>query len=248
MSQPRAARGLPLAGLLLTLALLVPGIVLPVITVRGVLQPDGLAALAPQLLERGISQDAIAAIKPLLNPAMLPLLEMSPGGLRGTLATRLGTQLASELEKGQPIEVYQQTRSILGSVRHLYGVGSHTAASLILLFSVVVPFGKASLVSWALLHRDALRRRGTLRLVEVIAKWSMADVFAVALFITYLAAQATQAPPEASAPQIVAFTASFGAGFYWFAAYCVVSLAVHQTAARAAAREASLPEAFSAPR
>jgi len=236
------------AGLLVTLSLLVPGLLLPVITVRGTLQPAGLAALTPQLLDQGISENSVATIKPLINPAMLPLLEMTPGGLRGALSNRLGTQLAAELEKGQPIEVYQQTRSILGSVRHLYGVGSYTAATLILLFSVVVPFGKASLVSWALLHRDALRRRGTLRLVEVIAKWSMADVFAVALFITYLAAQATQAPAGSTAPAIVAFTASFGSGFYWFAAYCVVSLAVHQAAARMALAESAPPAGINAPR
>ena len=34
-----------------------------------------------------------------------------------------------------------------------------------------------------------------LQLVEAIAKWSMADVFVVALFIAYLAAQASQTPP-----------------------------------------------------
>ena len=54
---------------------------------------------------------------------------------------------------------------------------------------------------------------------------------AVALFITYLAAQATQTAPGASSA-IVAFDASFGPGFYWFAAYCVVSLAVQQWTAR----------------
>jgi hypothetical protein len=128
----------------------------------------------------------------LINPAVAPLLELSPGGLKGALVNRLGTQVAAELKKGQPIEVYHQTRSILGSVRELYRVRSHTAATLILLFSVIVPFAKMSLVSWALFRRDEAGRRRTLTMVEIIAKWSMADVFAVALFITYLAAQATQ--------------------------------------------------------
>jgi len=59
----------------------------------------------------------------------------------------------------------------------------------------------------------------------------MADVFAVALFITYLAAQATQSAAGTSSA-VVAFDASFGPGFYWFAAYCVVSLAVQQWTAR----------------
>ena len=109
---------------------------------------------------------------------------------------------------------------------------SHTAATLILLFSVIVPFAKMSLVSWALFRRDEAGRRRTLAIVEIIAKWSMADVFAVALFITYLAAQASQTPPGGVSSAIIAFDATFGPGFYWFAAYCVVSLAVQQWTAR----------------
>jgi hypothetical protein len=232
MSMPPNRRRTALAGVVLTLALLVPGLVLPVITVRGILQPAGLAELAPRLVSEGISEESIATLKPLINPAVLPLLESFPGGLRGALVKRLGDQVAVELAKGEPIVVYEQTRSILGSVRHLYSVGSSTAATLILLFSVIVPFGKALLVSLAVLVKHDGMRRGVLKFVEMIAKWSMADVFAVALFITYLAAQATKAPPGATGAQVVAFTASFGIGFYWFAAYCVVSLAVQQITAR----------------
>ena len=148
-----------LAGLALTLALLVPGLVLPVITVRGMLQPDGIAELAPQLLSQGISDQSIAAIKPLMNPALVPLMEMTPGGLKGALVKQLSTQLATELKKGQQIEVYHQTRSILGSVDHLYRVRSYTAATLILLFSVIVPFLKMSLVSKAELLSVQKRKR-----------------------------------------------------------------------------------------
>jgi uncharacterized paraquat-inducible protein A len=75
------------------------------------------------------------------------------------------------------------------------------------------------------------RRRRVLAFVEAIAKWSMADVFVVALFITYLVAMATQSAPAAG-PPVVAFTARFGPGFYWFAAYCLFSLASQQLTAR----------------
>jgi uncharacterized paraquat-inducible protein A len=82
--------------------------------------------------------------------------------------------------------------------------------------------------------RGAARRQRTLNFVELIAKWSMADVFVVALFIAYLAAQATQTPPgdAAAAPPLIAFTARFGPGFYWFASYCLFSLASQQFTAR----------------
>jgi paraquat-inducible protein A len=152
---------------------------------------------------------------------------------------QLGGQVAQQLAAGGEIEVYQQTRSIVGSVRHLYRVGSPVAASLILLFSVVVPFTKGALVFWAAFHRDPARRAQTVRFVEVIAKWSMADVFAMALLIAYLAARASQTPPGPGfVPQLVTFTATFGPGFYWFAAYCLVSLGTQQMTARRWLREA----------
>ena len=226
-------RNLALLGLAVTIAVLLPGLALPVITVRGTLDPEGVATLAPQLLEEGLSDEVVATLRFMLNPALVPMLESSPGGLKGALVTQLSAQMAQQLASGSEIEVYQQTRSIVGSVRHLYRVGSPTAATLILLFSIVVPFTKAVLVMWALFHRDAMRRQRTLHFVEIIAKWAMADVFAVALFIAYLAARASQTPPGPGfVAQPVTFTATFGPGFYWFAAYCLASLAVQQATAR----------------
>jgi hypothetical protein len=222
-----------IAGLALTVLILLPGLFLPVITVRGTLSPEGLASLTPQLLEQGLTDDGVKALRPLINPALLPFMEMQPGGLKGALVGNLGKQLAAQLKGAQEIEVYHQTRSIVGSVQHLYSVNSYVAATLILLFSVVVPLMKASLAVWAVNHRNDVIQRRTLALVQAIAKWSMADVFAVALFITYLAAQASQMPADpASPPPILRFHADFGPGFYWFAAYCVVSLAVQQGISR----------------
>lgn len=223
-------RILVLAGLAVTIGLLVPGLVKPVIHLRGTLDPEGVAQLAPTMLEQGISEETVATLRPMINPAMLMLIEMAPGGLKAALVSRLGPEVGRALANGPEIEVYRQTRSILGSVRHLYRVGSNTAATLILLFSVIVPFTKALMVVWAIFRRHAVHRARTLRFVEVIAKWSMADVFAVALFIAYLAAVASQTATGAT--QVVRFSATFGSGFYWFAAYCLASLAHQQLTAR----------------
>jgi hypothetical protein len=224
-------RALVLAGLVITIGLLVPGLVRPVIHLRGTLDPEGIAQLAPRMLEQGISDETVATLRPMINPAMLMLIELAPGGLKGALVARLRPEISRALAEGPEIEVYTQTRSILGSVQQLYRVGSVTAATLILLFSVIVPFTKALLVVWAIYRRDPARRARTLRLVEIIAKWSMADVFAVALFIAYLAAVASQTATGTST-QVVRFSATFGSGFYFFAAYCLTSLAHQQLTAR----------------
>lgn len=228
-------RGPAFAGLLLSVALLIPGLVYPVITLRGTLDPAGVAELAPQLLEKGITDSTVAGVKLLLNPALVPIMDAMPGGVKQALINVIGGQIGNSLAGSEPIEVYQQTRSILGSVKHLYTVGSWLAATLILLFSVVVPFTKAAMVAFAMLQRDLARRERVLATVTAIGKWSMADVFAVALIIAYLAATASQSPDVAGG-SLIAFDATFGPGFYWFAAYCIVSLATQQMTLKHAGR------------
>jgi hypothetical protein len=241
-----SSRLVVLALLAVSIALLIPGLFAPVLTIRGVLTRDGVAHVAPMMLERGLSDETIAVLKSMMNPALVGFLDSRGIDLRKTIMDRLTPEITASLQKSvHEVPVYEQTRSIVGSVKQLYEVGSPVPATLILLFSVVVPLGKAALVAWAMFIADAARRARTLGFVEAIAKWSMADVFVVALFIAYLAAQATQTPPgdAAAAPPLIAFTAHFGAGFYWFAAYCLFSLASQQFTARVAASSPVEPPA-----
>ena len=213
-----STRWLVLLVLLVSLVLLIPGLFAPVLTIRGVLTRDGIAQVAPTMLQRGLNDDTLNALKAMMNPTVIGLLEATGGDLRQVIIDKVTPALtASLLQNVGEVEVFQQTRSIVGSVRRLYEVGSPVPATLILLFSVVVPFVKTALVGWAMFVAHGAQRRRTLAFVEAIAKWSMADVFVVALFITYLAAMASQSTPAAG-PPLVAFRAEFGAGFYWFAA------------------------------
>jgi hypothetical protein len=231
-----SARWLVLVLLLASLGLLIPGLFAPVITIRGLLTRDGIAQVAPMMLERGLNDDTLNTLKGMMNPTVVGLVEATGGDLRQMIVERVTPSLtASLLQNVGDVEVFQQTRSIVGSVGRLYEVGSPVPATLILLFSVVVPFAKMVLVGWAMFAASETGRRQTLTFVETIAKWSMADVFVVALFIAYLAAMASQSVPGAG-PPIVAFTAEFGSGFYWFAAYCVFSLASQQLTARVLAK------------
>jgi len=224
--------------LVASIGLLIPGLFAPVLTIRGVLTRDGIAQIAPTMLQNGLSDETMAVLKSVMNPTIVAFIEGTGGDLRKNVLDKLTPQITASLQKNVgEVEVYQQTRSIVGSVRRLYEVGSPVPATLILLFSVIVPLFKAALVTWAVFLTGSAHRQRTLRFVETIAKWSMADVFVVALFIAFLAAQASATPtqgPNAS-PALIAFSAQFGAGFYWFAAYCLFSLASQQITARLAA-------------
>src|SRR5262249_6813173 len=156
----------------------IPGIFAPVLVIRGVLTKDGIARVAPMMLENGLSDDTIKVLRSMMNPAILGFLDSTKTDLRKTIIDKLKPQLAASLQKTvSEVEVFSQTRSIVGSVRHLYEVGSPMPATLILLFSVIVPLSKAALVGWATFMKNAGGRVRTLRFVELIAKWSMADVF-----------------------------------------------------------------------
>ena len=233
-----STRWLVLVLLVVSLGLLIPGLFAPVLTIRGVLTRDGIAQVAPEMLQRGLDDNTLNTLKAMMNPTVVGLLDATGGDLRQMIVDKVTPSLTASLTQNMAeVEVFQQTRSIISSVRRLYEVGSPVPATLILLFSVVVPFVKTALVGWAMFVADEARRRRTLGFVEAIAKWSMADVFVVALFITYLAAMASQTTPAQGA-SLVAFKAEFGPGFYWFAAYCVFSLASQQLTARVLAARA----------
>lgn len=241
MANPNSTRGSVLFLLIVSIGLLIPGLFAPVLTIRGVITREGIAQMAPVLLERGLDDNTVKTLKSMMNPQMVTMIETFGGDIRKALIEKLAPQLSSALAKGQEIEVYQQTRSIVGSVQRLYEVGSPVPATLILLFSVIVPLGKGVLVALAMFLSSGAWRARVLRFVELIAKWSMADVFVVALFIAYLAAQASAASTRGpnAAPALIAFSAHFGAGFYWFAAYCVFSLASQQITVRLAKASAA---------
>ena len=88
-----------------------------------------------------------------------------------------------------PVEVtvYEQTRSILGTVQELWRSADYLVSFLILLFSIVVPVTKGAMLLASLTAvPDAVKRR-LVTFVDLIGKWSMADVFVVAVFLAFLA-------------------------------------------------------------
>lgn len=113
--------------------------------------------------------------------------------------------------------IYHQTRSILGTVGNLYDTGNLLVASLILIFSVVVPFAKGLSLLYVLAFPRAPFRMPIYRLVALIGKWSMADVFVMGIFLSFLAAGAAEG-----------LTALLHDGFWFFLAYCLLSVASAQ--------------------
>lgn len=146
------------------------------------------------------------------NTIAVGLTVISLGLLWPGLTEPVLTITASIELMGQSREIFRQSQSIAESVKTLYNGGNVFVAGLILLFSITVPLIKAALLAMVLWARNIDTRRRMLQLVRSISKWAMADVFVVGVFIAFLAAKATD-NLDAVAER----------GFYFFAAYCLVS-------------------------
>ena len=106
-----------------------------------------------------------------------------------------------------------EAKGILLTIAELYQRLQWFVASLILLFSVVIPILKSIAMLIAINSLNPTLRTHILKVLEAIGKWSMADVFVVALLLTFLAMDSD------------GYThTQLGHGLYFFAAYCLLSL------------------------
>ncbi|BAJ00093.1 paraquat-inducible protein A [Shewanella violacea] len=186
-------RVLPVIVILLSLALLIPGVTQPILSISGSIEKSELA-------QAGIAH-----------------LADGSGSARDML-TMMSSMLGFDTLQGE-VEVFQKTRSIWGTVEELYQSGNILVALLVGLFSVVIPALKLICM---LILQGPISLKAKLKLSQftgIIAKWSMADVFVVAVIVSYMAGNAS-----AGMGDLLKTTASFDVGFYYFAAYCVFSI------------------------
>jgi uncharacterized paraquat-inducible protein A len=129
----------------------------------------------------------------------------------------LSLKIGAALPLVGTLTLHESTQSILKTIETLNENNNALVAFLILLFSVIVPVFKAvSLLSVLLIKK--LRNHSRLhKFIALISKWSMADVFVVGVFIAFLSTKSNEA-----------LEAKLGTGFYWFLAYCLISIAASQ--------------------
>ncbi|QSX30353.1 paraquat-inducible protein A [Shewanella cyperi] len=137
-------------------------------------------------------------------------------GILGSVSTLLGFNRV----EGQ-VEIYQKTRSIWGTIQDLADHGNLLVAVLIATFSVIIPGLKllCQLGLLALKPADRLAR-SLHQFIGLIGKWSMADVFVVAIIVSYLAGNA-----KGQMGELITMHAQLEPGFWCFTGYCLFSIA-----------------------
>lgn len=129
----------------------------------------------------------------------------------------LNIQVGTSIPLIGDIELYNRTQSVVSGIELLYENDNAFVASMILIFSVVVPILKAVLLVIVLGFRQWKYRLNVYNFVALIGKWSMADVFVVATFLAYLGTSSD----EGINSQVME-------GLYYFTAYCIISLVAIQ--------------------
>jgi paraquat-inducible protein A len=123
--------------------------------------------------------------------------------------------------------------SIMATIQELWNDQRLLVAGLIFVFSVGIPLLKSVLVTFAYFTKNRMHESRLLRFVASIGKWSMADVFVVAVFLAILS---TDHADTTSTQQFSLFgfkialdmstqtLSAAGEGFYYFTAYCLLAL------------------------
>lgn len=123
--------------------------------------------------------------------------------------------------------------SIMATVETLWQENRHVVAVLIFVFSVCIPLVKLVMVTLSYFINERQLSEKLLKVVNAIGKWSMADVFVVAVFLAVLSTNHAETSTVKNfsvfgfqlAVEISSQTLSqVGSGLYYFTGYCLLSL------------------------
>ncbi|TYK67193.1 paraquat-inducible protein A [Colwellia echini] len=140
-----------------------------------------------------------------------------------------GTQITTE--------VINKELSLLGTINELWTKDRLLVAIALFIFSVAIPAIKAILVCAAYFITNTQLAKKILNVISAIGKWSMADVFVIAVFLAVLS---TNHAETMNHQQFNLFSfqiklamssetlSNVGNGFYYFFAYCILSLLASQ--------------------
>ena len=111
---------------------------------------------------------------------------------------------------------YYQSKSVVELIGLLLKQNNFVVGISILLFSILIPVLKLSLATLALIRPAILDNRFVNLFIHKSGKWSMADVFVVAMFLAFLAFNNMQTG--------ITTVSEVRVGLYFFLAYCLLSI------------------------
>lgn len=139
--------------------------------------------------------------------------------LFGLLTPILMVTIHKEVEYLGDVVLSFESKGVIGSISKLFENGDTVIALVILLFSVLIPLLKVTALLFVSLFAHNELAHKIIKFFKLIGKWSMVDVFVVALFLVYLTANNADVS-----------RAEVEVGLYFFLAYVIVSMLVSLSA------------------
>jgi len=165
------------------------------------------------------------ALACLIIGVITPMLELSAYSTNLTIPLKFSVPLIGEIDIPDKVfegrmYYYYQSKSVIDLIYVLLESKNYVVAVSIFVFSVLIPFIKLTLSVLLLLSRPFRNSGLVKKTVGRIGKWSMADVFVVATFLSYLSFSNMNTGIDTEANTLV--------GLYFFLAYCILSIASSQ--------------------
>jgi len=135
--------------------------------------------------------------------------------------------------KHMSLNIFDTSRSILKTVNDLWDKQYQFVACMILLFSVLLPIFKGIALTYVFFTKNFERRGKIFDFIKSIGKWSMCDVFIVAILLSYLSTGALESHnathvvimgQNIPVNMLVGMHAQLELGFWCFLTYCLLSL------------------------
>ena len=137
----------------------------------------------------------------------------------GLFSPILMVTIHKEVEYLGDIVLSFESKGVIGSIIKLWEGGDWIVAFVILLFSVLIPILKVTALFLLSLFRESAVASSLVKFFKMIGKWSMVDVFVVAIFLVYLTANKGDVS-----------RAEVEVGLYFFLVYVIVSMLVSVSA------------------
>ena len=192
---------LPTLLFILSIVLLIPGITQPLMTIKATVNQQEILSLATEAL--------------------------FPPDQSNHFVHNMMQSVLQQLKVEGSVEVFESTRSLLSTMTELIAHNHAVVGLLIGLFGVVIPVIKIMLTLVSFLLYSPEDKERLLKFSSLLSKWSMSDVFVMAILVAFLTINANEQSIDA-----VQMSAELGPGFYFFTAYCLLAIAAGQLLAR----------------
>ena len=188
----------PIFLFILSIICLIPGITLPLMSIKATINKQEMLELASSTLLSSPDQSN-GFIQNLMHSFMQKL------NLEGS------------------VEVFESTRSLLGTMNELIAHDHAAVGLLVGFFGLLIPVIKIIMTLLSMIIKSQKDKDSLLRISSLLSKWSMSDVYVMAILVAFLTVNANE-----QAIGAVQLNATLHIGFYFFAAYCLLSIVASQ--------------------